>query len=199
MVVAVLPDQEHSYVQMVINDISQRSREKQNLIRSRRALRELSANLVAAREEERHRIAREPHDELGQRLTAIKLEVAACQRDHPNQLIRERALHIQDMLDETVASARRIAVDQRPLMLDDLGLEAALDWLMKEFKRRTGIEVETRLEELSEISPDLATAQWAADAGKPLDLTPIPGPTSGSRAPGVRNGRTHATRRCRSR
>ncbi|MDM7941364.1 MAG: PAS domain S-box protein [Hydrogenophaga sp.] len=161
MVVAVLPDHEHSFVQMVINDITQRSREKQNLLRSRRTLRELSANLVAAREEERRRIARELHDELGQRLTALKLEMISCQRDHPGMGVGERAQIMLDMLDETVASARRISMDLRPLMLDDLGLAEAIDWLVKEFKRRTGIEVHTRLGDCVRLlSPELSTTLY---------------------------------------
>lgn len=157
MVVAVLPDHEHSFVQMVINDVTQRTREKESLLKSRQTLRELSASLVAAREEERRRIARELHDELGQRLTALKLEMISCQRDHPSLGVGERAQLMLDMLDETVASARRIAMDLRPLMLDDLGLAEAIDWLVKEFRRRTGVEVDTRLGEgLHELSPNLA-------------------------------------------
>ena len=154
LVVATLPDHERSFVQMVINDITQRAREKKDLLRSRRTLRELSASMVEAREEERRRIARELHDELGQRLTALKLEMTACQRDHPDLAVGERAQAMLDMLDDTVASARRIAMDLRPLMLDDLGLPEAIDWLVNEFKRRTGMEVVTRLDDnLCELSP----------------------------------------------
>ncbi|WP_300648274.1 PAS domain S-box protein [Hydrogenophaga sp.] len=161
LVVATLPDHERSFVQMVINDITQRAREKKDLLRSRRTLRELSASMVEAREEERRRIARELHDELGQRLTALKLEMAACQRDHPDLAVGERAQAMLDMLDDTVASARRIAMDLRPLMLDDLGLPEAIDWLVNEFKRRTGMEVVTRLDDnLCELSPHLATTLY---------------------------------------
>ena len=161
MVVAVLPDHERSFVQMVINDVTQRSREKKELVRSRRTLRELSASMVAAREEERRRIARELHDELGQRLTALKLEMIACQRDHPGLMVGERAQQMLDMLDETVASARRISMDLRPLMLDDLGLPEAIDWLVREFARRTTIQVDTRLGEgLRALPPHLATTLY---------------------------------------
>lgn len=161
LVVATLPDHERSFVQMVINDITQRSREKKELLRSRRTLRALSASLVEAREEERRRIARELHDELGQRLTALKLEVVACQRDHPDLALGARAQLMLDMLDDTVASARRIAMDLRPLMLDDLGLAEAIDWLVSEFTRRTGIQVATRLGEgLRDLSPHLATTLY---------------------------------------
>ncbi len=161
LVVAVLPDHERSFVQMVINDVTQRTREKKDLLRSRRTLRELSASLVEAREEERQRIARELHDELGQRLTALKLEMASCMRDHPEGELAERARGMLDMLDETVASARRIAMDLRPLMLDDLGLTEAVEWLVQQFKRRTGIAVTVSLDRVSgELHPSLATTLY---------------------------------------
>lgn len=145
LTMAELPDHERRFVQIAINDVTQRSREKKDLLRSRRALREWSASMVEAREEERQRIARELHDELGQRLTAMKLELTACMRDHPNPALAERAQGMLDMLDETVASARRIAMDLRPLMLDDLGLVAALEWLVQDFSRRSHIPVQLRL------------------------------------------------------
>ncbi|MDP3251824.1 MAG: PAS domain-containing sensor histidine kinase [Hydrogenophaga sp.] len=161
LVVAVLPDHERSFVQMVINDVTQRTREKKDLLRSRRTLRELSASLVEAREEERQRIARELHDELGQRLTALKLEMTACMRDHPDGELAERARGMLDMLDETVASARRIAMDLRPLMLDDLGLTAAIEWLVQQFKLRTAIAVTVRLDPaLGDLPPGLATTLY---------------------------------------
>ena len=161
LVVAVLPDHERSLVQMVINDITQRTREKRDLLRSRRTLRELSASVVEAREEERQRIARELHDELGQRLTALKLEMTSCLRDHPDGALAERAQDMLDMLDETVAAARRIATDLRPLMLDDLGLAEAIDWLVQQFKRRTGIAVNVQLDKnLSALPPSLATTLY---------------------------------------
>jgi len=158
LVVAALPDHEHSFVQMVINDVTQRSQERKDLLRSRRILRELSASVVEAREEERRRLARELHDELGQRLTALKMELMACQREHPELAVSARAQGILEMLDDTVASTRRIAMELRPLMLDDLGLTEAIDWLVKEFCRRTGIDVDTRLcAGLRALPPQLAT------------------------------------------
>lgn len=145
LVMAELPDHENVFVQIVINDVTQRSRERKDLLRSRRALRELSASMVEAREAERQRIARELHDELGQRLTAMKLELSACLREHPGAALAERAKNMLDMLDETVASARRIAMDLRPLMLDDLGLVEAVEWLVQDFSSRNGIKVELHI------------------------------------------------------
>ena len=156
LVVGTLPDGDRKIIQMVINDITQRTREKKNLLRSRRALRELSASLVEAREEERQRIARELHDELGQKLSAMKLEISACMREHPNPAVVNRARGVLDILDETVASARRIAMDLRPLMLDDLGLAEAIDWQVQAFSRRSGIKAELQLDKgLDTLQPKL--------------------------------------------
>lgn len=161
LVVGALPDGDHRIIQMVVNDVTERTREKKNLLRSRRTLRELSASLVEAREEERQRIARELHDELGQKLTAMKLEISACMREHPNPAVINRSQCILDMLDDTVASTRRIAMDLRPLMLDDLGLADAVDWLAKSFSRRSGIQVELRLNNgLRVLQPKLITTVY---------------------------------------
>lgn len=97
----------------------------------------LSSHVQAAREEERSRIARELHDDLGQQLVALKMDVA---RRHDAQSVgKQPALlaHIDTML----ASVRRIAGGLRPPMLDDLGLAAALDWLATECRVRQGIHV----------------------------------------------------------
>ncbi len=142
---AALPDHGHRTVQMVVSDVTERRREAAEMELSRRALRELSARGVEAREEERRRIARELHDELGQRLTALKIDLATlAARAH---LPGDDALvgSMQALLDDTLASVRRIASDLRPLMLDDLGLTAAIEWLARDASRRMGIPVHTRL------------------------------------------------------
>ena len=144
--VAGLPDHGRTAVQMVINDFTERSRESQELERSRRELRRLSANLVEAREEERRRIARELHDELGQRLTALKMELCSLASQKKPVAPEERVSAMIEMVDETVASVRRIATDLRPLMLDDLGLNAAIEWLAGGWARRMGIKVRLRLD-----------------------------------------------------
>lgn len=153
--VAGLPDHGGTTLQMVISDITERSRESQELERSRRELRRLSANQVDAREEERRRIARELHDELGQRLTALKMELAALATQSPLGGSRERIASMLEMVDETVASVRRIATDLRPLMLDDLGLNAAIEWLANGWARRMGIAVQLHL---GEADPPLGEA-----------------------------------------
>ena len=84
-------------------------------------------------------------DELGQRLTALKIDLATLAAQAEPCDVEPRVAAMQAMLDDTLASVRRIASDLRPLMLDDLGLTAAIEWLARDASRRTGIAVHTRL------------------------------------------------------
>ena len=103
-------------------------------------------------EEERRHIARELHDELGQRLTALKMELASllmpaqAQEGVPG-VPHDRIEAMLGMVDDTMASVRRIAANLRPTMLDDLGLHAAIEWLASESSRRVGIQVAVHFEE----------------------------------------------------
>lgn len=157
--VAALPDHGQTALQMVITDITERARERDELERSRRELRRLSAGLVDAREEERRRIARELHDELGQRLTALKMELSSLIQSGKYGAADARCTAMLEMVDDTVASVRRIATDLRPMMLDDLGLNAAIEWLARDSARRMGIEI--RLE-LGESDPPISAAATIA-------------------------------------
>ena len=142
---AALPDHGRTTLQMVISDITQRRRESREQERVRDTLRKLAQRLVEVREDERRRIARELHDELGQRLTALKMDLASLAPGSAKS--RERIGAMLEMLDDTVASMRRISADLRPLMLDDLGLDAAIEWLARDTARRMGIEVTVKLDE----------------------------------------------------
>jgi signal transduction histidine kinase len=117
---------------------------KQRLVlqRSFEQLRALAARLQSIREEERTRVAREIHDELGQALTSIKIDVASLiQELPPNQHEPvKRAESILKLADETIQSVRRLATELRPGILDDLGLVAAVEWATEEFQARTGIK-----------------------------------------------------------
>jgi signal transduction histidine kinase len=110
-------------------------------------LRALAAQLQNVREDERTRVAREVHDELGQALTAIKLEFTALLRDLPADEgpVRQRSQSILKLLDEVIQSIRRIATELRPGILDDLGLVAAVEWVAEEFQARTGTKVQVSL------------------------------------------------------
>jgi two-component system, NarL family, sensor histidine kinase UhpB len=150
--IAALPDHGHTTVQMVVADVTQQRRAAEEIERSRSELRRLSASVVEAREDERQRIARELHDELGQRLTALKLELTGCIAD--KRLVDDdaRVAGMLAMLDETVASVRRIAADLRPLMLDDLGLNAAIEWLAHDASGRLGVAIRVHL---GDADPDV--------------------------------------------
>jgi PAS domain S-box-containing protein len=105
-------------------------------------LRALAARLQQVREDERTAIAREIHDELGQALTSLKMDVAWMKdrlpRDHE---MRSECTSVIRRIDGTLSAVRRIATDLRPSVLDELGLAAALEWQGQVFEARTGIEV----------------------------------------------------------
>jgi PAS domain S-box-containing protein len=121
-----------------------RLKDAENQIRqSEEDLRDLASNLQNVREEERTAIAREIHDELGQQLTAIKLDVSWLDRKIAGDIVvRERINGVLMMLTEMIHTIRRISTQLRPSILDDLGLIEALKWLVRDFQKRTGIGVE---------------------------------------------------------
>jgi signal transduction histidine kinase len=109
-------------------------------------LRELSARLEAVREEERTRVAQEIHDELGQALTALSMDLSwVLKRTPPNNVeVRERIGTMVMMSRDLIKQVRRIASDLRPSVLDDLGLVPAIEWQLSEFRKRTGIQTRFR-------------------------------------------------------
>jgi PAS domain S-box-containing protein len=128
---------------VVLRDLSERRRIEADLRASNDRLQALSVAMQRVREEERTLIAREMHDELGQLLTGIKLEFSWLRGRLPPERedLRDKVALIQAQLGETVSSVRRITYQLRPLILDDLGLNAAVAWMVGEFTQRTGVEV----------------------------------------------------------
>jgi PAS domain S-box-containing protein len=144
-----------------VMDVTESKRAEQELLHSFDQLRALADRLQSAREAERTRVAREIHDELGQALTAIKIDLAAFIRDLPGDsgLQRQRSQSILKLLDETIQSVRRIATELRPGILDDLGLVAAVEWAAEEFQARTGTKCELSLPGVDiALDPERATA-----------------------------------------
>jgi two-component system, NarL family, sensor histidine kinase UhpB len=139
-------DGRHFYT-VILRDISLRKKAEQELIASQKQLRELSAYIQTAREEEKNHIARELHDDLGQQLTALKMDLSELESmlGEGSTETREKTAGINALVNSTVASVRRISADLRPAMLDDLGLAAAIEWLTEDFSRRYGIEVKLEL------------------------------------------------------
>jgi signal transduction histidine kinase len=123
-------------------DVTDRHLAAEQIRGSRQELRALAARLQQVREEERTGIAREIHDELGQALTGLKLDIAWMKNRLPHDPeILEQCGSIIQRIDGTMSAVRRIAAELRPSVLDQLGLAAALEWQGHEFAIRTGLEV----------------------------------------------------------
>jgi PAS domain S-box-containing protein len=151
------------YVLAFFRDITERRRAEQELRRSQQELRGLSKAANEALEAERRRTARELHDELGQSLTALKMDLESLRSALPpgRAELGERAQAMHALLDATIAATRRIAADLRPLMLDDLGLAAALDWLTHNFSNRTGIATDLVIDDtVAQVPEPLASALY---------------------------------------
>jgi PAS domain S-box-containing protein len=129
---------------VLANDVTERLAGEERLRRSYAELRALTARLEKIREEESKRIAREVHDEVGQALTAIKIDLVEIERAlaaagaAPEVVVR-RLAGVGRLLDDTLDAVHRISTELRPGVLDELGLEAAIEWQLDEFRKRTGI------------------------------------------------------------
>ncbi|MBM4294114.1 MAG: sensor histidine kinase [Deltaproteobacteria bacterium] len=123
-------------------EISERTKAEDELKRSQEQLRDLASHLQFIREEERGQIAREIHDELGQALTALKMDVHWLSHKLPQDqaLLSGKIKSMSGLIDTTVQSVRRISSELRPKLLDDLGLSAAMEWQANEFMSRAGIQ-----------------------------------------------------------
>lgn len=131
------------------------------LASSREQLRALSARLVSVQEDERTRIAREVHDELGQKLTALKFMASALgHRADGDDEVARVSREVVELIDSTLQSVQRIAKSLRPGVLDDLGFGAALTSLVNEFEEHTGIECELEVEEQLAIDREGSTALY---------------------------------------
>jgi signal transduction histidine kinase len=117
------------------------------LIESKEQLRNLGHQLQTVREEEKAHIAREVHDELGQTLTALKMELGCLNHDlqSTSDETRSRIKGMNTLIDNTIQSVQRIATELRPQILDVLGLAEAVRWETSEFQKRTGIECDLHL------------------------------------------------------
>lgn len=132
----------------ILRPIVSRAMEVRRLRDSREQLRNLSAHLQSAIEKERMNIAREIHDELGQALTALKMDLFWLENRFPKdqKLLLEKTKSMSRLVDETIKSVQRISTELRPGLLDDLGLAAAIEWQAEEFQKRTGIKCEVTLD-----------------------------------------------------
>jgi signal transduction histidine kinase len=138
---------------------SQHRRAEEQLRESHEQLRALSVYLQSVREEERTRIAREVHDELGQALTSCKLDLSWIAGKLPSDLkpLIDKARALTAHIDSTIQTVRRISSELRPGVLDHLGLVAAIEWQANEFQNRTGIRCDVRSRIHEPLDQDLST------------------------------------------
>ena len=141
---SVLKDEHGNIITILslVQDITERKKTEETLSQSYEKIRKLTAHLQNIREDERITIAREIHDELGQQLTVLKMEVKGLNKNISNadEEIKGKIGDIIDLLDTMVQSVRRISSELRPSLLYNLGLVAAIEWHLKEFEKRSGIK-----------------------------------------------------------
>ena len=142
-------------------DITEQRRAEEELADSREKLRSLSIHLQSVREKESKRIAREIHDELGQSLSALQMDLSGMENYLPegDLLFSRKVQRMRRLIDTTIDSVHRISTELRPILLDDLGLTAAIEWQVQEFQSRTGMPCDACIDcKESAIDKDLATA-----------------------------------------
>ncbi len=150
----------------IAEDITERKQAEGQAQRSLEQLRELTGQLEMVEELERKRIARELHDEFGQMITALKLDLTWLSRQHDQagngrqpEAFAYRLEAMKKVVDALAQSTRHIASSLRPSVLDDLGLVPALQWQARDFQERTGLECEVRLsDDVAQLQIDDATA-----------------------------------------
>ncbi len=151
---------------VVFKDTTERIRAEEQLQESFTRLRTLSRRMEGIREEERARIARELHDELGVGLTCLKIDLSRLGNlvgdklpNRERDAADERIQSMKEQVDATIASVQRIVAELRPGVLDDLGLVAAIEWQCRDFQRRTGIACRCSFShEDLQLEPEQATA-----------------------------------------
>ena len=141
---------------VLANNVTEKYIAEEKLKASYESIRTLTGHLQNVREEERLHIAREIHDELGQLLTVLKMDVSWLNKkvEPDNSFVKEKLTEILSLIDTTVKTVRRIASELRPSLLDDLGLLAAMDWHLEEFEKRSGILKELHIPETELHLPD---------------------------------------------
>ena len=146
---------------LIASDLSEMKRAEQALRASSEQFRNLAAHLLSVREEERTRISREVHDELGQSLTAVKMDLAwlAGRLPQRNGEMLKRIRATGQLADSIIQSIRRISTELRPPVLD-LGLAAAVEWQVQEFQARSGVQCKARLLIREVVTSNVSTAMF---------------------------------------
>jgi PAS domain S-box-containing protein len=143
----------------ITKDITERKQAEEQLRYAKEQVERFNQHLTEAIENERARISREIHDELGQSLTALKIDMNWMQSHViPKGEIETKLERMIDIVNSTIRNVQQIAADLRPDILEDLGLVPAIEWYCEEFEKRTGIRCETNLEEIQSSNAQINLA-----------------------------------------
>jgi len=126
------------------NDVTEKIIAEEKLKHSYDEIRRLASHIEYVREEEKIKISREIHDELGQQLTGLKMDISWISKKmhHDNEAVKQKIESIIELINSTINTVRKIATELHPSILDDLGLVAALQWQSQELEKRSGIKIE---------------------------------------------------------
>ena len=163
MTIIPIKNEEGKVIQVlgVGNDITEQKKTQEELLHMNNQLRELASHLENIREEERTNMAREIHDELGQQLTVLKMDVAWLNKrlTVKDENIDKKLKGVLELIDKTIGTVRKISAELRPAVLDDLGLAEAIEWHSDNFTKHTCIPVEFSCNiDDNKFSPAITTA-----------------------------------------
>jgi two-component system sensor histidine kinase NreB len=165
-IVPFVDDKGRPYQYMAVrSDITDKKKSEQEILKMTSELRHLLEHVQNSREEERKYIAREIHDELGQRLTALKIDLAMMQKKilsiHSVEILSAEVAGVMKELDSTLQSVKRISTDLRPEILDHLDILEAVKWQAEQFQNITGIPCKVFYnKEDFKLQPDASTAVY---------------------------------------
>ena len=144
-------------IQCNIRDITDRKIAERQISESREQLAQLYKHLNEVREEERTSIAREIHDDLGQSLAGLKIDLLGIKEDIHDKVCQTPKINKAiSLVETTIKSAQKLTSQLRPQMLDELGLASAIEWQSNEFRKRTGVKCTLDLEEIDDIAENIA-------------------------------------------
>lgn len=141
-----IKNEEGKVVQLLgtANDVTEQKKNQEDLLQMNDQLRELASHLQNIREEERTSMAREIHDELGQQLTVLKMDISWLNKKITvkDEITDKKLKGVLELIDGTINTVRKISAELRPSVLDDLGLAEAIEWQSRDFTKHAGIPVE---------------------------------------------------------
>ncbi len=151
---------------------AERERLLQAVAQHRDQLRSLTAKVTSVQEEERQHLARELHDEMGQALTAIRMNLAAITHElaAASPRTQERLLEAVQLTDQTLEQIRELSLDLRPSMLDDLGLVPTLRWYLKRFRNRTNIDAQLVVDRIGSANAEVPKLRGVENSVASVDF-----------------------------